>query len=741
MSSESKMAKLYSAVFSQRSRKIAWDPTWLLPGCQIVRIEEATGATDTAASAKNTERENEAATETDSAVTLSFAADGNGLDFGFLKDTPEYRYLCMTLKAEEAHTVAFRIEVYTKDCPEERAFDFQSGVLPGVATTVVFDKQLMDGQVLFPEAAPGELKITCHGRRVKPDEIASVRFVTLPSDGPQRLTVSDMRLQNWYPDHFDLPEVKLLDQFGQWKGKEWHGKIHSESELRRELGKLIPDQDLRREKEALEDGAGECAAQTSEENDAGAYPFSDWSPYGGFQGNRLTSGSGYFSRCKKNGRWWMVDPEGYAFFSMGVDCTVPRSDCRIDGIEKWMDWLPEKSDPIYGPLYKTNMNWPPAGDSHRTCTLFSFQESNLIRAFGEDWYQPWKKLILGQLKKYGVNTLGNWSDPNLCGSARIPYVTSLERFPETKIKIFRDFPDVFSPEYEKDAADCAESLRQRRNDPWMIGYFLRNEPSWAFVDHLIIADEVLYNPIPSASRQWLISELKREYGDIESLNRAWDSSYRSFDDFAIPRAHTSAWSKRAEKDLRRLSGEMIRRYVEVPAKACRSVDPNHMILGMRWAWISDPALVQGWENFDVFSINCYAFDPSDAIQHIVDLGVDLPVMIGEFHFGALDAGPVSTGLKAVRTQAERGRAIRCYMERTAAHPAGVGCHYFQCYDQFALGRFDGENYNIGLFDICSQPYTEVLTEIRAGMREIYKIAAGDMACSLKKPEPFPPIAF
>ena len=70
-----------------------------------------------------------------------------------------------------------------------------------------------------------------------------------------------------------------------------------------------------------------------------------------------------------------------------------------------------------------------------------------------------------------------------------------------------------------------------------------------------------------------------------------------------------------------------------------------MNLGMRWAWVSDPDVVTGWENFDVFSINCYVHDPTAAIQNIVDLGVDLPHVIGEFHFGALDAGPSSTGLK------------------------------------------------------------------------------------------------
>lgn len=59
-------------------------------------------------------------------------------------------------------------------------------------------------------------------------------------------------------------------------------------------------------------------------------------------------------------------------------------------------------------------------------------------------------------------------------------------------------------------------------------------------------------------------------------------------------------------------------------------------------------------------------------------------------------------------QEERAAAFRYYVERVAAHPLGVGCHYFQCYDQFVLGRFDGENYNIGLFDICLRPYGEML---------------------------------
>ena len=166
-----------------------------------------------------------------------------------------------------------------------------------------------------------------------------------------------------------------------------------------------------------------------------------------------------------------------------------------------------------------------------------------------------------------------------------------------------------------------------------------------------------------------------------------------------------------------------------------------MILGMRWAWISDPYLVEGWENFDVFSINCYAVDPTSAIQNIVDLGVDLPVMIGEFHFGALDAGLPATGLEGVLSQRDRGIAYRHYCEKAAAHPNGVGCHYFQCYDQFVLGRFDGENYNIGLFDICSQPYPNMMEQIKRCSSEIYEVADGQKEPCKEKAETIPMIAY
>lgn len=639
---------------------------------------------------------------------LTLAKEGAGIDITWINDRNE-RYLVFWLEAICNHSVPLKVLVYSKkETSGEPIFDIQFGVLPNIRTGICIDLTWLDAHALFPETCPGELKVVCHGRRVDHDEVEKIVLQTIPLDNDIQMKWSPLLMMDEYPedliptDGSALPDAKLIDELGQNKTKEWSSKLHSVQEM----VDMLHAQDAEAE---------------------GSYPFENWSVYGGWKDKKLTDGTGFFSSKKVDGRWWLVDPEGYAFFSVGPDCVVARSDCRIDGVEKWCDWLPPKDDPEYGGMYEIHQKWPPIGDSRRTCTLFSFEQANLYRAFGNDWYEKWKQMIPGQLRKYGMNTLGNWSDYRILGTTGTPYVTSLPNFPRTKQTIFRDFPDVFSEEYRENARISAQELEARKDDPLMIGYFLRNEPSWAFVNNLIVADEVLYNPADTACKDELIRTLVEKYKTVDALNDAWNAGFDSFDDLKKGHAHVSEWSEASKEDMKAFSRRMINEYVSVPSKACREVDKNHMILGMRWAWISDPDLVVGWENFDVFSINCYSFDPTAAIQNVANLGVDLPVMIGEFHFGALDAGPSSTGLEGVASQVERGKAYTYYCERAAAHPYGVGCHYFQCYDQFVLGRFDGENYNIGLFDICHQPYPEMMGAVKECSRRIYEIADGTLA--------------
>lgn len=116
----------------------------------------------------------------------------------------------------------------------------------------------------------------------------------------------------------------------------------------------------------------------------------------------------------------------------------------------------------------------------------------------------------------------------------------LPDFPVTDTLIFRDFPDVLSPEYEEKSRIYAEKLEEWKHDPWLIGYFLRNEPEFNFVENLAIADEVLRNPAQTFCRKGLIAFLKERYVTIEALNQAWKTDFGSFAALEGPVADCSA---------------------------------------------------------------------------------------------------------------------------------------------------------------------------------------------------------
>jgi hypothetical protein len=116
----------------------------------------------------------------------------------------------------------------------------------------------------------------------------------------------------------------------------------------------------------------------------------------------------------------------------------------------------------------------------------------------------------------------------------------------------------------------------------------------------------------------------------------------------------------------------------------------------------------------VFVSSGYAGAPDGKERPLSRLpeGVDKPVIVGEFHFGALDRGMFHTGLVPTADQADRAAHYAAYVLGALAHPAFVGTHWFQYGDQPTTGRGDGENYQIGLVDIADTPYPETIRAVR-----------------------------
>ena len=169
---------------------------------------------------------------------------------------------------------------------------------------------------------------------------------------------------------------------------------------------------------------------------------------------------------------------------------------------------------------------------------------------------------------------------------------------------------------------------------------------------------------------------------------------------------------------------MVDLYAGIPAKYAREAAPNHLNLGMRFAHAEgNRSLLRTAQHFDVFSLNCYQADATDKLD-VLARDIDMPVLIGEFHFGALDAGLPFPSLFWVENQYERGKAYERYQTRAAAHRLGVGSHYFAYNDQPLWGRYDGENYQFGFVDICNRPYGPFVEGIRRTNERIYDVMQG-----------------
>lgn len=126
-------------------------------------------------------------------------------------------------------------------------------------------------------------------------------------------------------------------------------------------------------------------------------------------------------------------------------------------------------------------------------------------------------------------------------------------------------------------------------------------------------------------------------------------------------------------------------------------------------------------------MNCYQFSPDKEQIAQISGRLNKPVMIGEYHFGAAEGGMLAYGIRAVATQKERGEAYRYYVEQGAAIPQLIGVHYFQWNDQPVLGRYDGENYQIGVVDVCNRPYETFVQAAKKAHDQMYQVRTGRTA--------------
>lgn len=466
--------------------------------------------------------------------------------------------------------------------------------------------------------------------------------------GKQTLEIRSVTLAKEDPGSDIVDKKPVVDEFGQWIPGEWGRKVKNVEQLKKEW-------------------AGEEAGLKKGEYGLGRF--------GGYL-NTQVKATGFFRVEKIDGRWWFVDPEGHLFFSTSsTGMGNGGGDSRIQGRESYYAAMP----PVE------------AATSFGRRPQTGFYSWNLARRHGGPASTAWVDLAMRRLEDWGLNTIGNWSDQRLWAAGKKAYQVNMRGWGMGQG--YLGMPDVYSEEWVKLVdKEAQEQCAPRKDDPWLLGYFVANEPPWEGRESLVV-DIILDRP-PSAIQR----EAKAFLAAGDTPERRKQFIYKAFN-----------------------------RFLEVINAAIKRHDPNHLNLGLRFGGGLPPIeMLEASKAFDVYSMNVYATNVNQkSLDRIYEV-TGRPIIIGEFHFGVPERG-LAAGLVQVRDQAERGLAYRYYVEQAAAHPAFIGTSWFQWVDQPSLGRMDGENYNIGLVDVLDRPYPEMIEAMKTTHKRLQAIHAGKLA--------------
>ncbi|MDO5580204.1 MAG: beta-galactosidase [Planctomycetia bacterium] len=499
----------------------------------------------------------------------------------------------------------------------------------------------------------------------------------------------------------ELEFFPMVDRFGQFKHSDWPGKVHSEKDLKENIAK--------------------------EKADCDEHPRPvQWDQYGGWKNGPKLNATGHFRVEKYNGKWWFVDPEGHLFWSHGTDCVRENSSTAISDREYLYEDLPSEDSP-FKVFYGKGRNAAHGYYANRSFNTYDLGGANLLRKYGKNWKEISWNIAHKRLQSWGMNTIANWSDPNIYRLRKTPFTinvnTGSPRIEGSK-GFWGKFPDPFHPAFRQAVADgLNKNHKSELDDPWCLGIFVNNELSWGN-DGTSLSEGALLSPKDQPAKIAFVKELKEKYKSIDALNGAWSSKYSSWDDLQINTEEAKdpeKKSKSRKEDLEAFYSQIANQYFRVIHEEIKKAAPNTLDLGCRFAWCNDRAVIESAKYVDIISFNKYLYSVAD---FKLPNEIDMPCIIGEFHFGALDRGMFHTGLKATKDQNDRAQKYDDYVRGALTHPLWVGTHWFKYQDQPITGRADGENYQIGLIDICDTPYPETIAVLRAIGKEMYDLRMG-----------------
>ena len=386
-------------------------------------------------------------------------------------------------------------------------------------------------------------------------------FITEPKS-PQVFEIGSLRLEGEPSQPDSVPEepFPFIDEFGQFKHRDWPGKTHSLEEMKK-----------RRAEEAKH-----LAAKSPPES---------WDRFGGWKDGPQLEATGWFRTAKHEGKWYLVNPDGRLFFSLGIDCVGWSNETALDERRHWFEKLPP-DDKAHAEFYRFwTSNMPKYHFFDKKVRAINFHMFNVMRKYGGDWKQAFAETSAARLPRWGVNTIANWSDSFIYAQRKVPYVAYVRTSAppiEGSTGYWGKFADVFHPDFKKKLRQRLkwENIAITRDDPWCIGYFVDNELSWG--DETSLATAALVSPPEQKAKQDFIADLKAKYQTIGELNKVWKTKHASWD--ALLASTDAPEIELARSDLEAFYQKIADTYFSSVREVLKEFSSQHLYLGCRIAW-------------------------------------------------------------------------------------------------------------------------------------------------------------
>jgi hypothetical protein len=448
-------------------------------------------------------------------------------------------------------------------------------------------------------------------------------------------------------------------------------------------------------------------------------PADELDAYGGIRAVTAQA-TGFFRTEKIGGKWWLITPEGHGFFKAAM-------------------FTPEF------PTYRR---------AEEVMTKAGGREAWVVQTFLR--LKSWGFNAIEWGPGYVLETLKFVKSPPAAAKAKMPYTANLRfelatdpaRNGGIRVPVvdwgWQRFPDVFAKEFEEAVAAYGTPKQKgshfniNTEDPWLIGYLLADGPPWygpqVWYGSLAEGFHGLPGDAPGKKR-WM-EFLRKRYPAIADLNKAWESAFASWDEFAA--AKVLPRNARSVEDRREFMGVIAERWYALVAAQVRKHDAKHLVLGGNATRLYPAVYAAEARNVDVLCASLYmlagVYRPSPDLRYFINEQVHAwtgkPIMIG-FFLGTRDEGGLP-GIACVDGSKQRGQTYRSFMQQAASNEACVGTFWWM-YQSWPEPNSEGYTKSWGLVRDDNRAYLDTLPYVQQANANVYRYRLAKAPAELEPP--------